>query len=471
MDYRWLIDDNNDGVPDLVLTNPVALNGLPAAGNFDGDPANGDEVALKVGNIWYLDTDHSLTVDDSEKLAASNMVGYPIVGDFDGDGIDDLGSRTDDVFSLNLSTLGPIDGVTDVQFKMAMNSAFIGVQERPIAADFDGDGIDDIGLWVPRHSAGTPLATGEWYILVSDEPFDPSDRIRVNPQDGGNIVDFVPVPFGAGRVRRLWERLCVAGGRQLRSAPHPGADRRRRVRPDQLGRSLRRQRRRLGRALDVLILVNELNLTGPRSLGLGVLGGPFLDVNEDSQLTAADVLAVINRMNQQAAGEGEGGTAYAALEVPLDIGPAASNRHDGIASASRECVSRHRLPNAWTNSSRPLGSRRNRPVDGRSVGGRGLPSGTTRLDSTSRTSCRTSRRRFPAPTGLDRDCQERTDQTIVTIRTAGMANRCDCTPAISACSGSQDRTRGIIRTGRTAKKSADFFSRDRGTYFRSRLGP
>ena len=69
----------------------MALNGLPAAGDFDGNSANGDEVALKVGNIWYLDKNHSLTVDDSEKLAASNMVGYPIVGDFDGDGIDDLG--------------------------------------------------------------------------------------------------------------------------------------------------------------------------------------------------------------------------------------------------------------------------------------------------------------------------------------------------------------------------------------------
>jgi hypothetical protein len=344
VNFRWLIDDNNDGVPDLVLTNPVALNGLPAAGDFDGDAANGDEVALKVGNIWYLDTDHSLTVDDSEKLAASNMVGYPIVGDFDGDGIDDLGARTDDVFSLNLSTLGPIDGVTDVQFKMAMNSAFIGVQERPIAADFDGDGIDDIGLWVPRHSAGTPLATGEWYILVSAgrpiyDPANPdTDRIRLDPQNGGNIVDFAPVPFGADEFAVLGSdfALPVVGNFDPHHIQVP------------IGGIVYGQTNLddpfdvngdgLVAPLDVLILVNELNLTGPRSLGLGVLGGPFLDVNEDLELTAADVLAVINRMNQQAAGEGEGGSAYAALEVPSDIGPAAPTATTGsrtpVANAS-----------------------------------------------------------------------------------------------------------------------------------------
>lgn len=341
-DCRWLIDVNNDGVPDLVLTNPAALNGLPAAGNFDGNAANGDEVALKVGNLWYLDKNHSLTVDDAEKLPASNMIGYPIVGDFDGDGIDDLGSRTDDVFSLNLSSLGPIDGVTDVQFKLAMNSAFIGVQERPIAADFDGDGIDDLGLWVPRHSAGTPLSTGEWYILISDGR-SILDRIRVNPQDGGQIVDFAPVPFGADEFAVFGSdfALPVVGNFDPHHIQPPlgaavygltnlddAAD----VNGD--GRVS---------AIDALILVNQVNLTGPRALGLGVLGGPFLDVNQDFHLTASDVLEVVSRVNRDAAGaaEGEaaGGTAYVALEMVLAAGleahaaTAGSRPQTAIASA------------------------------------------------------------------------------------------------------------------------------------------
>ncbi len=329
--YRWLIDVNNDGVPDLVLPNPVALNGLPAAGNFDGNATNGDEVALKVGSAWYLDKNHSLTVDNAEKLAGSNMVGYPIVGDFDGDGTDDLGARTDDVFSLNLSSLGPIDGFSDVQFKVAMNSAFIGPQERPIAADFDGDGIDDIGLWVPNHTGGTPLTAGEWYILVSDgrriyDPGNPNaDRIRVNPEGGGNIVDFVPVPFGSDEFAVFGgdDALPVVGNFDPHHIQVPlgglvygltnldDAD-------DVNGDGV-------VTANDVLILVNEVNLTGPRGLPLGVLGGPFLDVNRDWDLTAADVLAVINRVNLEAvgaaSGEGEAGIAYAGPGLPLDPGP------------------------------------------------------------------------------------------------------------------------------------------------------
>lgn len=338
--YRWLIDDNNDGVPDQVLTNPVALNGLPAAGDFDGDPNNGDEVALKVGSAWYVDQDHSLTVDNTEKLAGTNMIGYPIVGDFDGDGKDDLGTRTDDVFSIDFASDG-LDGTWDVQFKVSMNSAFIGPQERPIAADFDGDGIDDIGLWVPRHSGGTPQSAAEWYILVSDGR-SILDRFRDNPQNGGKIVDFVPVPFGKDEFAVFGTDTAppVVGNFDPHHIQVPlggvaygltNWDDAHDVNGDGLVT-----------ANDVLILINEINGNGQRGLLLGALGGPFFDVNRDSQLTAADVLAVINRVNLGPAGavdgEGEGGTVYAAPAVPPTASSwaqAATTGLSGSADASR----------------------------------------------------------------------------------------------------------------------------------------
>jgi hypothetical protein len=102
-------------------------------------------------------------------------------------------------------------------------------------------------------------------------------------------------------------------------------------------------------ALDVLIVVNEINLTGPRGLPLGVLGGPFLDVNRDWQLTADDVLKVINRLNLDpqavAGGEGEAGTASAA---PESLPPA-------------ETASRVSAPGVWfqdANRSPPLAAQR-----------------------------------------------------------------------------------------------------------------
>lgn len=321
--YRWLIDVNNDGVPDLVVINPLALNGLPAAGNFDGDGTNGDEVALKVGTAWYLDANRDFTVDAAEQLPGNDMIGYPVVGDFDGDGIDDLGAWADDVFSLNLSTFGPIDGFTDVQFRFGMTSAFIGVLERPIAADFDGDGIDDLGLWVPKHSAGTPLAMGEWYILVSDRDAHPlgiRDRIRVNPQGGLPIVDFVPAPFGKDVFKVFGSdyALPVVGNFD----PHN-------IQP-QLGGVL------YGLTnldnpydvdgdgavtpLDVVMQINDYNLNGSRALTISPLGGPFWDVNGDGLFTPDDILAVVNYLNRQlSAGEGAEGESeavYEALELP-----------------------------------------------------------------------------------------------------------------------------------------------------------
>ena len=62
-------------------------------------------------------------------------------------------------------------------------------------------------------------------------------------------------------------------------------------------------------ALDVLLLINEINRTGPRALPLVPAAGqtlpPYLDTNGDSVLEAVDVLNIVNYLNSQAAGEGE----------------------------------------------------------------------------------------------------------------------------------------------------------------------
>ncbi|WP_153559495.1 dockerin type I domain-containing protein, partial [Roseimaritima sediminicola] len=90
------------------------------------------------------------------------MEGLPIAGDFDGDGLDDLGAWADDVFSLDLAADG-LDGFTDVQFTFG----FPGVRELPVAADFNGDGIDDIGLYNPDAEGVAPGEQSDWMILVS----------------------------------------------------------------------------------------------------------------------------------------------------------------------------------------------------------------------------------------------------------------------------------------------------------------
>ena len=349
--FRWLIDMNNDGVPDLVVTNPEPLNGLPLAGNFDGNISNGDEVALRVGSSWYLDTNRSFSVTSSERLAGQDMIGWPVVGDFDGDRIDDLGTWVDDQFFLDLSTIpdpatgAPLTGRTERQFRLGVNSAFIGVLERPIAADFDGDKIDDLGLWVPKHNAGSPDAVGEWYVLLSAGR-SITQRIRQSPQDGQSIVDFVPEPFGRDLFFVMGSdyALPVVGNFD----PHN-------IQPTLGGRPIGLTNWDDAHdvngdgyvtPLDVLLLVNELNRSGPRSLTAGTLGGPFYDVNSDWTLTSNDALNVINQLNRLLApssgGEGEANLGTVDIQLIAPAWPEQLHAASTRTAASEARISRLR---------------------------------------------------------------------------------------------------------------------------------
>jgi hypothetical protein len=193
--YRWLIDTDNDGVPNLDVLDPAYVNGLPVAGRFDGSTTNGDEVGLFTGTTWYFDTNHDYRVD---KSLVSDLRGYAIVGDFDGDGFDDLATYVDDHFEFDLANgvLRGWDGHVDA----VIDFGFIGVRERPVAADMNRDGIDDIGLWVPDRAGATPEEISEWYFLISEREIDNGDG-EVALQANGSLVPaldhpFTPIPFG-----------------------------------------------------------------------------------------------------------------------------------------------------------------------------------------------------------------------------------------------------------------------------------
>ena len=97
---------------------------------------------------------------------SSNLTGYPIVGDFDGDGFDDLATWADDMFQVDLAdgALRGWDGVADEVFRFG----YIGVRARPVAADMNMDGFDDFGLWLPDRSGVLPRGSGEWQFLISE---------------------------------------------------------------------------------------------------------------------------------------------------------------------------------------------------------------------------------------------------------------------------------------------------------------
>lgn len=181
--WRWLIDMNGDNVVraadgDIDLVQPVPIDGLPIAGNFDGNVFNGDEVGLFDGTTWYFDVNADNVIDNFDFAMLGrrpgNLRGLPIVGDFDGDGIDDIATydNTANTFYFSLAWNGPdanLDVVLGVPQQIHFQFGADGELDWPVAADMDQDGIDDIGLWNPGRSTQPPNEASEWFFLISND--------------------------------------------------------------------------------------------------------------------------------------------------------------------------------------------------------------------------------------------------------------------------------------------------------------
>jgi hypothetical protein len=214
--YRWAIDTNNDGVPDLIVNDPANINGIPVAGNFDHNATNGDEVGLFDGTAWHLDTNHDFKVDTT---VTSPLRGYPIVGDFDGDGVVDLATyQVNPVnkffFDMGNNGYGQVDATIDAVSQFG----FIGVRTLPAAADMDKDGKTDVGLWVPDRSGATVDHIGEWYFLMSNSATATIGTV--------NTLDhqFSPTPLGHDIFARMGNEyaLPIVGNFDPPIGPQPG---------------------------------------------------------------------------------------------------------------------------------------------------------------------------------------------------------------------------------------------------------
>jgi len=309
VNFRWLVDITNDGVPDPVtgLVEPKGSTAMPFAGNFDGSALNGDEVGFFTGQEWWVDTNHDYKVDT--KLA-SPLTGIPVCGDFDGDGKDDLATWKDDAFTFDLAANGW--GQTDATIKFG----FIGVREKPVAADMDRDGIDDVGLWVPDRAGVAPVENGEWYFLVSNA----FGQDKAAHYGTVKFLDhpFTPIPFAKDIYASFGDEFAVpvVGNFDPPVTPSSGSTP---VGLTNLDNPYDVNVDGVVNALDALILINEINNNGARPLPYGTLQAPFLDVTRDGSVSAADVLGVINKVNTimagGAGGEGEG-VSFLADEMP-----------------------------------------------------------------------------------------------------------------------------------------------------------
>jgi Ca2+-binding RTX toxin-like protein len=349
--FRWLIDTDNDGVSDVEVLDPANINGLPVAGNFGAFA--GDEVGLFTGSTWWFDTDHNFQVDTS---LAWPTAGHAIVGDFDGDGLDDLGTWTNDTFSFDLSSIdnpakanvlpGGIDGTVDDTFRFGV----VGPGDRPVAADMNMDGIDDVGLWVPARDGITPRGQGEWYFLVSGVTQNDSAALpaRLGPTvtatgdgtpgsyaalpnafygltsyangrvvadpltPGQDIVRFQPVPFGNDLQFQFGDEFSLP----LVGNFDPPVVSTNEIDPDPRNPHDVNDDGNVN-TLDILALVNFMTEhTSPAMPASGFTSAPYCDVTGDELVNTLDILALVNYITEQyaaqsgGAGEGEGNDDY-----------------------------------------------------------------------------------------------------------------------------------------------------------------
>lgn len=165
---KWYIDYGNDQSVDI--THQSGLTGISNAfiGDYDGDGFNDLIEVNQQGThcTWYF------MLNDKQGGWDAPSVGHdfgisandrPITGDFNGDGKMDIAIFRDEDLN-NSNTLGqwyidyaPVDGIVDVQGAFGLDG------DIPVVGDFNGDGIDDIALYRP-----VPDGIGEWYISTSN---------------------------------------------------------------------------------------------------------------------------------------------------------------------------------------------------------------------------------------------------------------------------------------------------------------
>jgi hypothetical protein len=145
--YVYLRNSNTGGTADITFFfgDP---GDVPIAGDFDGDGCDTVSVYRPAEGRFYIINE--LGADDGSLGAAEysfffgNPGDKPFVGDFDGDGVDTIGLHREStglVYFRNTNTTG----VADFSFIYGDPGDVL------VAGDWDGDGIDTVGVYRPSN--------------------------------------------------------------------------------------------------------------------------------------------------------------------------------------------------------------------------------------------------------------------------------------------------------------------------------
>jgi hypothetical protein len=148
----FLRNSNTSGAADLTVNFGDDAEDLPVAGDWDADgetdlgvfrPSTGQFLLRQRQLLSFVTTTVQFSSESGGEL--------PVIGDFDGDGFDTVGlfaiGEGDPFFVLsNFPVPSSVVPKTEIQF-------FFGKEgDLPIAGDWDGDGLDTVGVYRPSTS-------------------------------------------------------------------------------------------------------------------------------------------------------------------------------------------------------------------------------------------------------------------------------------------------------------------------------
>ncbi|WP_087508520.1 hypothetical protein [Cellulomonas iranensis] len=130
----WYLNDQNDSsAPDRIFLYGEPGD-VPVVGDWNGDGI--DTIGVRRGGVWYLN-DQNDSSEPEYVFLYGEPYQVPVVGDWNGDGIDTVGVRDGGMWYLNDQN----DGSAPDQIFLYGEPYQI-----PVVGDWNGDGVDTVGV-------------------------------------------------------------------------------------------------------------------------------------------------------------------------------------------------------------------------------------------------------------------------------------------------------------------------------------